>query len=254
MAKFELNAEQRDAKGTGASRRLRRAGKIPAVLYGAGKDAVMLSLEHEPVYLNVRNEAFFTSILTVNYGQQKEQAVLRDLQMHPYKPRIQHLDLQRISATEKLHMRVPLHFTGQDQAPGVKLQGGIVMHHLTEVDVTCLPHQLPEFLAVDISKLNLNESVHLSNIPLPEGVVITSIAHGGGDLAIATIAIVRAAIEEEEAAAAAAAEAAAAAAAAPAAEGAAGEAGKEGAKKEAGKEPAKKEAGKEPAKKEGGKK
>jgi large subunit ribosomal protein L25 len=254
MAKFELNAEQRDAKGTGASRRLRRAGKIPAVLYGAGKDAVMLSLEHEPIYLNVRNEAFFTSILTVNYGQQKEQAVLRDLQMHPYKPRIQHLDLQRISATEKLHMRVPLHFTGQDQAPGVKLQGGIVMHHLTEVDVTCLPHQLPEFLAVDISKLNLNESVHLSNIPLPEGVVITSIAHGGGDLALATISVVRAAIEEEEAAAAAAAEAAAAAAAAPAAEGAAGEAGKEGAKKEGGKEPAKKEAGKEPAKKEGGKK
>lgn len=254
MAKFELNAEQRDAKGTGASRRLRRAGKIPAVLYGAGKDAVMLSLEHEPVYLNVRNEAFFTSILTVTYGQQKEQAVLRDLQMHPYKPRIQHLDLQRISATEKLHMRVPLHFTGQDQAPGVKLQGGIVMHHLTEVDVTCLPHQLPEFLAVDISKLNLNESVHLSNIPLPEGVMITSIVHGGGDLAVATIAIVRAAVEEEEAAAAAAAEAAAAAAAAPAAEGAAGEAGKEGAKKEGGKEPAKKEAGKEPAKKEGGKK
>ncbi len=254
MAKFELTAEQRDAKGTGASRRLRRAGKIPAVLYGAGKDAVMLSLEHEPVYLNVHNEAFFTSILTVNYGQQKEQAVLRDLQMHPYKPRIQHMDLQRISATEKLHMRVPLHFTGQDQAPGVKLQGGIVMHHLTEVDVTCLPHQLPEFLVVDISKLNLNESVHLSNVPLPDGVVITSIAHGGGDLALATISIVRAAIEEEEAAAAAAAEAAAAAAAAPAAEGAAGEAGKEGAKKEAGKEPAKKEAGKEPTKKEGGKK
>lgn len=243
MAKFELNAEQRDAKGTGASRRLRRAGKIPAVLYGAGKDSVMLSLEHERVYLNVRNEAFFTSILTVNYGQQKEQAVLRDLQMHPYKPRIQHIDLQRISATEKLHMRVPLHFTGQDQAPGVKLQGGIVMHHLTEVDVTCLPHQLPEFLAVDISKLNLNESVHLSNIPLPEGVVITSIAHGGGDLAIATISVVRAAIEEEEAAAAAAAEAATVGAA-PAAEGAAGEAGKEPAKKEAGKEPAKKEGGK----------
>jgi len=243
MAKFELNAEQREAKGTGASRRLRRAGKIPAVLYGADKDAVMLSLEHEPVYLNVRNEAFFTSILTVNYGQQKEQAVLRDLQMHPFKPRIQHIDLQRISATEKLHMRVPLHFTGQEQAPGVKLQGGIVMHQLTEVDVTCLPHQLPEFLEVDISKLNLNESVHLSNIPLPEGVVITSIAHGGGDLAVATISVVRAAIEEEEAAAAAAAEAATVAAA-PAAEGAAGEAGKEPAKKEAGKEPAKKEGGK----------
>jgi large subunit ribosomal protein L25 len=253
MAKFELTAEMREAKGTGASRRLRRAGKIPAVLYGAGKDAVMLSLEHEPLYLKVRNEAFFTSILTVSYGQNQEQAVLRDLQMHPYKPRIQHMDLQRISATEKLHMRVPLHFTGQDQAPGVKLQGGIVMHHITEVDVTCLPHQLPEFLAVDISKLNLNDSVHLSNVVLPEGVTITSIAHGGDDLAIATIAIVRAAVEEE-AAAAAAAEAAAAEAAAAAAAAPAAEAGKEGAKKEGAKEPAKKEAAKEPAKKEGGKK
>jgi large subunit ribosomal protein L25 len=163
------------------------------------------------------------------------------------------MDLQRISATEKLHMRVPLHFTGQDQAPGVKLQGGIVMHHITEVDVTCLPHQLPEFLAVDISKLNLNDSVHLSNVVLPEGVTITSIAHGGDDLAIATIAIVRAAVEEE-AAAAAAAEAAAAEAAAAAAAAPAAEAGKEGAKKEGAKEPAKKEAAKEPAKKEGGKK
>lgn len=252
MAKFELNAEPRETKGTGASRRLRRAGKIPAVLYGAGKDPVMLSLEHEPLYLKIRNEAFFTSILTVNYGSNKEQAVLRDLQMHPYKPRIQHMDLQRISATEKLHMRVPLHFTGQDQAPGVKLQGGIVMHHITEVDVTCLPHQLPEFLSVDMSQLNLNDSVHLSNIPLPEGVAITSIAHGGDDLAIATIAIVRAAVEEE-AAAAAAAEAAAAEAATAAAAPAA-EAGKDGAKKEGAKEPAKKDAGKEPAKKEGGKK
>lgn len=253
MAKFELTAELRETKGTGASRRLRRAGKIPAVLYGAGKDAVMLSLEHEPLYLKVRNEAFFTSILTVNYGPNKEQAVLRDLQMHPYKPRIQHMDLQRISATEKLHMRVPLHFTGQDQAPGVKLQGGIVMHHITEVDVSCLPHQLPEFLTVDISQLNLNDSVHLSNIVLPEGVTITSIAHGGDDLAIATIAIVRAAVEEE-AAAAAAAEAAAAEAAAAAAAAPAAEAGKEGAKKEGAKEPAKKEAAKEPAKKDGGKK
>jgi len=215
MAKFELNAASRDAKGTGASRRLRNAGKIPAVMYGAGKEPVMLALDHDPLFHQIKNESFYTSILTVNVGGEKEQAVLRDIQMHPFRPRIQHMDLQRISATEKLHMHVPLHFINQDIAPGVKMQGGIVAHLMTEVDVTCLPHQLPEYLTVDMSNLSLGQSVHLSDIPLPEGVAITSITHGGDNLAIATITVVRAAIEAEaEAAAAAAASAASAAAAA----------------------------------------
>lgn len=216
MAKFELNAEPRDAKGTGASRRLRNTGKIPAVMYGAGKEPVMLALDHDSLYHQVKNESFYTSILTVNLGGGKEQAVLRDIQMHPFKPRIQHLDLQRISATEKLHMHVPLHFINQDIAPGVKMQGGIVAHLMTEIDVTCLPHQLPEFLTIDLSSLSLGQSIHLSDIPLPEGVTITSIAHGGDDLAVATITVVRAAIEAEAEAAAAAA-APAEGAAAPAA-------------------------------------
>ncbi len=227
MAKFELNAELRDAKGTGASRRLRNAGKIPAVMYGAGKEPAMLALDHASLFHQVSNESFYTSILTVNVGGQKEQAVLRDIQMHPFKPRIQHMDLQRISATEKLHMLVPLHFINQDIAPGVKLQGGIVAHLMTEVDVTCLPHQLPEYLTVDLSSLNLGQSVHLTDVPLPEGVSITSLGHGGADLAVATITVVRATVEAEaEAAAAAAAPAEGATAAGGAPAAPAAEAGK----------------------------
>jgi large subunit ribosomal protein L25 len=229
MAKFELNAEPRSVKGTGASRRLRRGGKIPAVMYGGDKDAVMLALDHNLVFRNLRNEAFYSSILTVNVNGAAEQAVLRDVQMHPVKPRIEHVDLQRISATERLHMKVPLHFVGEDLAPGVKLEKGIVAHLMTEVDVTCLPHQLPEYLTVDISNMKMHESVHLSDIPLPEGVSITSLTHGGDDLAIVTITVVRAAIEAEAEEAAAA---AAAAAAAPAEGAAPAAAGKEAGKKE----------------------
>ncbi|MDH4133588.1 MAG: 50S ribosomal protein L25/general stress protein Ctc [Gammaproteobacteria bacterium] len=236
MAKFELNADLRDVKGKGASRRLRRDGKVPAVMYGAGKEPVMLTLDHNTLYHQVKNEAFYSSILTVKAGKDTEQAVLRDIQMHPYKPRIAHLDLQRISATEKLHMRVPLHFINQDTAPGVKQQGGIVTHLMSEVDITCLPKDLPEFLTVDMGGLSLNQAVHLSDLKLPEGVTITSFAHGGGDLAVANIMAIREEVEEAPVAAAAA-----EGAAAPAAEGAKPEAGKA----EAGKaEPAKKEGGK----------
>ena len=240
MAKFELNAEVRDVKGKGASRRLRRDGKVPAVMYGAGKDAVSLTLDHNNLYHQVKNEAFYSSILTVKIGKDIEQAVLRDIQMHPYKPRVAHLDLQRVSATEKLHMKVPLHFINQESAPCVKQQGGIVSHLMAEVEVSCLPKDLPEYLTVDMGNIALNQSVHLSDLKLPQDVEIIQLARGGDDLAVATITTIR---EEVEAApvAAEAAPAEGAAAAAPAAE--AGKA--EAAKPEAGKaEPAKKEGGK----------
>jgi large subunit ribosomal protein L25 len=243
MAKFELSAEARDVKGKGASRRLRRVGKVPAVMYGAGKDAVMLSLDHNTLYHQVKNEAFYSSILTVKVGADQEQAVLRDIQMHPFKPRIAHIDLQRISATEKLHMRVPLHFLNQESAPGVKQQGGIVNHLMSEVDITCLPKDLPEFLTIDLGEMNLNDSVHLSEIKLPEGVTITSFAHGGDDLAVVAITAIREEVEEVPVVEAAPVEGAAAAPA----EAAKGEAGKADAAK---KEGAKAEA----PKKEGGKK
>ena len=189
--KFELNAESRSEKGTGASRRLRRAGKVPAILYGAGKEPVSLSVEHDPLWHQTHHEAFFTSILTIKVdGKVTDQAIVRDLHMHPYKPRVSHLDLQRVSATERLHIPVPFHFIGQESAPGVKLQGGLVAHLMTEVDVSCLPSQLPEFLTVDVSHLHVGESIHLSNLTLPDGVVLTDLTHGN-DLAIATITVVR---------------------------------------------------------------
>ena len=236
-AKFEVTAEPRAGKGTGASRRLRHAGKVPGIMYGAGKAPVMVAFDHNLMLRNLQQEKFHTSILTVSYDGAADQAILRDYQMHPFKPLVMHVDLQRISATEKIHMRVPLHFVGQDVAPGVKLGGGIASHLMTEVDITCLPHQLPEYLEVDMSKVELNQSVHLSDIKLPEGVQITTLAHGGDDLAVATITTVRV---EEEAPAAAPAEgtapaegAAAAPAAAPGAAAAAPAAGAAGKKAEA---------------------
>jgi large subunit ribosomal protein L25 len=242
--KFEVVAEPRTAKGSGASRRLRRSGKVPGIIYGAGKDATPVTFEHSVMLRNLGLEAFHTSILTVSFGDDKDQAILRDYQMHPVKPLVLHVDFQRISATEKIHMSVPLHFIGQDSAPGVKQEGGVVSHLMTEVDITCLPHQLPEYLEVDMSNAHLNDSVHLSDLKLPEGVAITQLAHGGDDLAVATITMVK---EEEviapvaEAAVPAAGEAAAAAApgtpaaAAGAPAGAAAEAKKAEAKKPEGK-------------------
>lgn len=218
--RFELTAERRTGQGTRASRRLRRSGRVPAVLYGGTKEAMMLSIDHQSLYQQLRNEAFHTSILSIKVDGEVDQAILRDLQMHPFRPKVLHLDLQRVVATEKLHMAIPVHFLGEAAAPGVKEQGGIVSHLLTEVDVTCLPQDLPEFVTVDVSQLHIGDSVHLSDIALPPGVTVTQLAHGGEDLAVAAVVPPRAAEEEVVAAEAAAAEAAALEAAAPA-EGAA---------------------------------
>jgi len=214
--KYEVVAEPRTAKGSGASRRLRRTGKVPGIVYGAGKDAVSVMFDHNTLFRFLGQEAFHTSILTLSLGDATDQAILRDYQMHPVKPQVLHVDLQRISATEKIHMSVPLHFVGQDVAPGVKLEGGLVSHLMTEVDITCLPHQLPEYLEVDMSNVHINDSIHLSDLKLPEGVAITQLAHGGDDLAVATITVVK-----EEEVAAPVAEAAAPAAGEAAAPGAA---------------------------------
>lgn len=195
-SKFELTAELRAVKGTGASRRLRRSGRVPAVLYGAGKKSIMVALDQSVMLRHLANEKFHTSILTVKVGDETDQAILRDWHMHPFKPVVMHIDLQRISATEKIHMEVPLHFIGQDVAPGVKIDGGVVTHLMNEVDITCLPKDLPEFLTVDMSTLRINESVHLTDVKLPEGVAITSLAHGGDNLAVAAITPVRV-VEEE---------------------------------------------------------
>ena len=194
---FEVIAETRGAKGTGASRRLRRAGKIPGIIYGGGKEPAMVSFEHDPIWHMLENEASHSSILDVKTDGKGEKAILRDVHYHPFKQLILHLDLQRVSETERIHMSVPVHFVGEDVAPGVKLQGGIVSHLMTDVDITCLASNLPEYLVADVSNLNLHESVHLSDLQLPEGVEITSLAHGGDDLAVVSIVAVRGTVETE---------------------------------------------------------
>ena len=174
---FELNAEPRSDMGKGASRRLRHAGKVPAIMYGGGKDPEALSLSHNEVLRNLEHEAFYSHILTVKSGGAETQAILRDLQRHPSKPVVMHMDLQRISATEKLKTHAPIHFIGEDVAPGVKA-GGLVSHDLTEVSIECLPKNLPEYIEVDVSGLEIGDSIHLSGLNVPEGVTLIDLARG----------------------------------------------------------------------------
>jgi large subunit ribosomal protein L25 len=204
---FELNAEPRTDTGKGASRRLRHAGKIPAIMYGGNKDPEALTLDHNEVIRNLEHEAFYSHILTIRVGGSDTRAVLRDLQRHPSKPFVQHMDLQRVSETEKIRMHVPLHFLGEEGAPGVKA-GGMVSHEIIEVEVECLPKDLPEYIEVDISGMDVGDSLHLSDLRMPEGAVLLELARGEGhDLGVVSIHAKRGTEEvEEEAAPEAAAE------------------------------------------------
>ena len=238
---FELVAEFRETQGKGASRRLRHEGKVPAILYGGHADARALTLSHQKLLIMLDNERFYSTILSLKVGDQSQAAILKDVQRHPFKNAIVHVDFQRVEENEKIRISIPLHFTGAAVSPGVKSQGGIVSHLRNEVEVTCLPKDLPEFIEVDISGLSINESIHLSKLKVPEGVALVDLAKD--DAAVVAIYSPRA--EEPEPTAAAA------AAGAPAAEGAAAApaaaTGGDAAKKA---EPAKKEeAKKEPAKK-----
>jgi len=202
---IEIKASKREGQGTGASRRLRRAGSVPGVVYGAGKEAVPVQFDHKALFLQFRHEAFHASILTLDLEGNKEQVLLRDYQLHPVRNTIQHIDFQRVSATEKIHVKVPFHFINEDVAPGVKLGGGLVGHILTEADVSCLPKDLPEFIEVDLANLEVGHSIHLSEIQVPAGVEFVQLAHGN-DAAVASIAKPRggsAADEAEDAAPAA---------------------------------------------------
>ncbi len=195
---IEINAKKRESKGTGASRRLRRTGTIPGIVYGGGKDAVSIELNHKELFLQFRHEAFHASILNLNLDGKKEQVLLRDYQMHPVRTEITHIDFQRVSTTEKIHVKVPFHFINQDTAPGVKLGGGIVTHILTEADVSCLAKDLPEFIEVDMGNVEAGQTVHLSQIKLPKGVEFVKLAHGD-DASVATVTKPRGGAAEEEA-------------------------------------------------------
>ncbi len=195
---FELTAESRTDTGKGASRRLRHAGKIPAIIYGSGKDPQALTLSHNEVLRNLEHEAFYSHILSINIDGSETRAILRDLQRHPSKPVILHMDLQRISETEKLKTHAPLHFIGEDVAPGVK-EGGLVSHDLTEVSIECLPKDLPEFIEVDISALDIGDSIHLSGLTVPEGVTLIELARGEGhDQSVVSVHVKRIVEEVEE--------------------------------------------------------
>lgn len=182
---FELIAAKREQLGTSASRRLRHAGKLPAVVYGANTEAVSVVLEHNPVYYALKEEGFHTGILNLVIDGEKQPVLLRDYQMHPYKQLVLHMDFQRVDLNEKMHVKVPLHFVGAEQSEAVKLQGAKISHVLTEVDVRALPAQLPSFIEVDLSGIKAGQTVHLSDLKLPEGVEITALVRGG-DQAVAS--------------------------------------------------------------------
>jgi large subunit ribosomal protein L25 len=197
-ANFELNAITREVTGTTASRKLRRGGQVPAMVYGAGKKNQRLLLDSNEISHSLGIQAFHSAIVSLNTESGSEQVILREVQMHPHRPLVMHVDFQRVKATEKLHMNVPLHFEGAEDAPGVKVDGGILSYLMTEFDITCLPKDLPEYIAVDVSNLGINESIHLSSISLPEGVEFTSVSvREGDDPTVATITPPKI-IEEEE--------------------------------------------------------
>lgn len=202
---IEIGASKRTLQGKGASRRLRGSGKVPGVIYGGEGPAQAIELDHNGLYHKLKLEAFHASILSMNLEGQKEQVLLRDIQMHPFKLQVLHIDFQRVDKNKKIHMKVPLHFINADVAPGVKLSGGLVSHVLTELDVSCLPKDLPEFITVDLTDLAAGNTLHLSDLKLPQDVEIPTLIKGE-NLPVATIVIPRAVAAEEAAAAVAAAD------------------------------------------------
>lgn len=194
---FELNAELRHTKGKGASRRLRCEGKVPGILYGAGKDPVSITLSQRQLLKSLENEAVYSHILTLNIDGKFDKVVLRDLHRHPVKPIVLHVDLLRVSETTKIRLSVPLHFINQDIAPGVKVGGGLVSHLMNSIELSCLAKDLPEFIEVDLAGLELNHSLHLSDLKLPEGVEIPALMQGPEhDLPVVNIHLTRASESE----------------------------------------------------------
>ena len=193
---FTVNAEARTDVGKGASRRLRHAGKVPAIMYGSGKDPVSLTLGHDEFMHHLEHEAFYSHILTVSVGGKKQKAVMKDLQRHPSKPKVLHVDFLRVSDKDVIHMSVPVHFLNEEESAGVK-EGGLVSHLMTTIEIACKASDLPEYLQLDIIEVEVGGSLHLSDIVLPEGVEIPALTHGADhDLPVVSIHMPRA-VEEE---------------------------------------------------------
>jgi len=194
---FTLNAQVREGCGRSAIRRLRRTGMVPGIVYGADKEPMPIAIEDRIIKQNLSHEAFFSHILTLTVNGGAERVILRDLQRHPANSLVMHVDLQRVSEDEEIRVRVPLHFVGEEQAPGVKLERGVVSHMMTEVEVSCLPRDLPEYIEVDVSNLHLNDAVHLSDLKIPQDVELVELSYGEEhDTAVVSINPPR--VEEEE--------------------------------------------------------
>ena len=193
---YEINAQPRTVQGSGASRRLRHANKVPGIINGGTTAPTMVEMDHNPLIIALRKESFHASVLTLKIGDVVETVLLRDAQMHPYKAQVLHVDFQRVDATHAIHQKVPLHFINGDVAPGVKLSGGIVSPALNELDVSCLPQDLPAFIEVDLKDLKAGQTIHVSQMTLPKGV--KAIAHGDDDPVVVVITVKKAAGEAAE--------------------------------------------------------
>jgi large subunit ribosomal protein L25 len=196
--KIEISADKRTLQGKGASRRLRGSGKVPAIIYGGEQEPQSIEMDHNDLFHKLKLEAFHASILSLSVAGKKEQVLLRDIQMHPFKHQVLHVDFQRVDKNQKIHMKVPLHFINAENSPGVKTSGGIVTHILTEVDISCLPDALPEFISVDLVELTAGHTIHLNDLVLPNGVEIVALAKGDNS-AVATIVIPRSVLSDEAA-------------------------------------------------------
>ncbi|MGF1529662.1 MAG: 50S ribosomal protein L25/general stress protein Ctc [Candidatus Competibacterales bacterium] len=184
---YSLNAWPRDEVGKGASRRLRRRGLVPAVIYGGDKPPQSITIEQREIVRNLKEEGFYSHVIELQLDGQVESVILRDLQRHPFKPLVDHADFQRIRAGEQMRVSLAFHFLNQETAVGVKQQGGRVSHHLIEAEVLCTPQALPDFIPVDIPELEVGQTLHLSQIPLPEGVVFVELANHANDLAVVSV-------------------------------------------------------------------
>ena len=197
--KIEVTAFPRTLQGTGASRRLRGSGRVPGVIYGASKPAATVELDQNALLRHLKMEAFHASILDMTVEGNKERVLLRDFQMHPWRPIVLHVDFQRVDPNKKIHMRVPLHFTNEDVSEGVKTQGGVITHGMTEIEIQCLPDALPEYIEVDLKSMKLNDIFHVNDLKLPEGVEPVSKLKSDNP-AVVSLHVPRVVAVEEEAA------------------------------------------------------
>ena len=186
---FVVNAEVRADKGKGASRRLRRLENlVPAIIYGGDKEPVSLTLKHNEIIKSLESEAFYSHILTINIAGKAESAILKDLQRHPARDEIMHADFLRVSKNQPINVHVPLHFTNEEACVGVKMEGGAISHQASDVEITCLPGDLPEFIEVDMSEVHIESIIHLSDLVLPKGVTVAALQHGEDhDLPVAAV-------------------------------------------------------------------